>query len=282
MKTYVFGGLAAAAVLAAVFVTSNFVSRNARAFLHLSGDRVERSMPDEMVESVIKTKLSDFDAQIASYHVSLGRLTDKVAAADADLADGDKKLDSETALLRKSKGMLDQKNKVEYVISGRVYDREQVAADAQTRLARCQQLEAQLEAKKKLHAALKVAVKEGKDNLTKAKKMRQELVLELDGLKARLATARAREEVNQIAAAMKDLPTGLDSDLARALAEMKDRAATAEHKADYLANDAKGGNVVDWSNADTEDVSRAIGQYLGGGSGPASIGAVAPSAKVKR
>jgi DNA repair exonuclease SbcCD ATPase subunit len=211
------------------------------------GERsVDRNLPDEDLEEVVMMKIRDYDERIRDYDANIGKLEDKQATAQRDVEEIENKLKGEKLLLKKAQTMLSE-DQPTYVIASRTVSKQQLVTDTESRLARVDELRQRLDIKKKLADDLQRAIDDGRTSLAQARSLRNKSVAELDALRGRLAAARSREEVAQLAEALRDAPSlGEDSDLARAFDQLRERVRGAERRADRGGADARSG-VIDWT-----------------------------------
>lgn len=209
---------------------------------------LDENLGDKAVESIIRVKLQDFDGQLRAHQTGLAKLEARHAAVQSDIRDKERRLEGENHLLKRARELLGE-GRASYVISGVTVSRDQLSADAEVRLLTCERLEEGLALQRKVALELAKSVDRFRASLLQAQRMRQHVIGELETARARLATARTRQEVNELSAALGGLPSfGSDSELGRALQRLRDRAREAE--ADVLALEATNGGLIDWQQRD--------------------------------
>jgi hypothetical protein len=255
-------GCVAATLLGMLTLGPTWVWNHLRSTGQQAREKLEQEMPDDQVEALIRLHLSDLDRQIRSYHDSLGKAADEVGRAEVKKEDLDRQLAAEKTILTRAKELLDQ-HQDHYPVAGKTYSRVEIQADSQARLAQCQTLENKIAAQGRIIKELRKGLADGRGNLAQAQRLKAEAMAELDSLKVRLANARVRKDLSELTAVLRKAPFGPDSELARQMAQLQDRVRNAERHADFQAEEAKGGAIVDWQGgAPAEDVGQAITRYL--------------------
>ncbi len=162
--------------------------------------------------------------------------------------------------MRRAEELL-QQGRASYEIAGKTVSKAALATDAQARLGFCKQLETEINSHEKLLQQLQQAIDQGRANFAEAQRVRGQLFAELEGVKAGLSVARMRREIAELTGIVRDRPVfAPDSELARLLTTLKDRARAAERDADALANEPKSGGTIQWEQS--PDTLRQIGEFL--------------------
>jgi hypothetical protein len=120
-----------------------------------------------------------------------------------------------------------------------------------------------LEDERKLVAKLREALAQSGTHLAEARRMKQQLLGEMETTRARLNNARLRKELGELNDGLREAPLGPSSDLARQMSAFRDRARQAELQADALLAESRSGGVIDWEPACSgADVRETLRQYL--------------------
>lgn len=246
-----------------------------RASANRAEQQIEDGLSDEQLLEAGRIELKDLKNQIGVYYQNLGRTKDQCAAEQAQLSQLERELEGEKLLLTRAKELLDD-GRTSYTIAGKMVTREQLAADAQLRLGRCEQLKQRLDSQRRLVQQLKRLADEGEANFVKAQRLRQELEAQLEETKARLTTAQARQEVEEMAEELRKLPSGSGKRFGGIVRKLEERARAQERRAELLAADSKGG-IVDWTGTSQPvDVGQAIDRFLSQKDGQKPVPSKAP------
>lgn len=231
-----------------------------RSVLGRAEKTVENNLSDDDVQGICQVKLKDLDRQIRAHHVAIGKLEDRHGTVESVIGEKERRLEAEKLLLQRARELLVE-GRATYEIAGKKVMRGQLSSDAELRLVSCGELQKQIALQRKLGQQLKQSIDEGRANLVQAQRLQQEMLAELEGTRARLATAKERQSINELCAALRELP-GLapDSELGRALQQLRDRARDAERLADLLVSEAKVGGLINWE--ERQDVTEEIRQFL--------------------
>jgi hypothetical protein len=248
-------------MIGAAAVAKSKVAVHAQAWWDRTVRGIEESMPDAQLEEVAQIKIKGYDEKVGALHVTVGRLADRLAAGKVEVEEMERQLAAEKRLLTRAKNMLEgETTRTRFEVGGRMVTRDQLAADAESRLNRCMQLDATMMAKRKLVEQLALAHSDGQANVVKAKQLKQGLMGELDAVKARLAVANSQREMMDIVAALRDAPLGPDSDVARALGMLKDRAAALERMGEYRGEANR--PTIAWDREEQLQVTEKIARFL--------------------
>jgi phage shock protein A len=256
------GGLVVAAglILGPMTVVNHF-----RAAREVVREELGQMSPDVQEAARIRVLLRDMDKKILDYQEKVAEVGERGTSADTTTSRIEKELESEKAVLTRAKGLLDQ-GLDRYEIGGKAYTRDEVCADAKARLQHSEQLANRAEFQRRIAEQLRVAEREGRENLLKAQQAKREREAELKDLETRLANAGLLRQVNELTGDLDENPLGPQTDLGQAFAEFRRRVRVAESQTEYLATEAKGGMLVDWNGTGSanKEVSHAIGQFLAG------------------
>lgn len=223
----------------------------------------DEKMTDGDLEAQIRSELSKLEKDIRSYYLKVGDLADKVAENTTRLEQSKEKLKSEKGYLARVSRLLEDRQD-SYVVAGRSYTHREIVSEGKARLNRCKKLELQVKNHDKLLSRLRKALDQGKANLARAQEMRQEILAELEVVKARLANARAEKSTLEMSQMLQDNPLSVSTELGKKLAQYKKRARSLEREVEYITNESKGDVIVDWKqDPRADDVEDAIRQYLG-------------------
>lgn len=219
------------------------------------------AQPDSHAVEVARQNLKTVDGQIKDQRQKLDRLARAAAEAEVDAENVRAELEDEKTKLARGNDLLEKCDKTAPVVNGRPVSRDQLQADVAFRLDRCKTLDAKHVALTKVAADRRRGVDEGRKTVARAEKVRDQLLNELEAIKVRLASARDQEAVAAIEAATQTLPLGPDSDLGKAMDELRRRVDDAEHNAGSGTTRA-GPAPIDWSTP--ADLSQSVRSYLDG------------------
>ncbi len=265
-------------IVLVVVVVTLFVLGPTGAWWLLSASRdvargaIQDATPDAVLAAKIRIGLRDFDEEILKYEDSLAGLLEQSRACEARSADLAGALAKEKATLRQAKELLDQK-KSEYVIGGKTYSMEQVSADAQARLQRCQELQRRVDAEGQFSERLSQSIAMGRSNLQKAQALRREKAEQLQDIEPRLASAKLAIQVNNLVEGLRVAPLAEGTELGKDFEEYERRVRLLERRGQLLADPAGAAAIVDYEGGRPfhSEVGDAIARFLEANASPGGI-----------
>jgi hypothetical protein len=229
---------------------------------------IEESKSDVQQAAEVRVCLKDLDERILQFGDKLGEVEGRARAAERRVKAVEQDLAKERTLLKRARAMLEE-GRDTYRVGDRPYSRTEVNADALARLGRCEQLAKRLDFDRQVAGQLTAAVREARDNLANAVRVRQEKAAQLAALEARLENARMLGEVDALTRQLKESPFGPQSELAEKFQAFERRVESVERR-NQLGKALPGGGVVEWEKGPAPDAREAIDRFLAGGAPKAS------------
>jgi DNA repair exonuclease SbcCD ATPase subunit len=222
----------------------------------------EQTMSDDDLEAHIRVQVRDLDRQLQDYRIKAGKVAERAAAVEVNIQDLEKQLATRKQRLGRIQELLDH-GKGNSTIAGRTYTPREIEEEGKILLDACRRLEQRLTDARKLVAKLREALTQSGSHLAEARRMKQQLLAEMETTRARLNNARLGKELGELNEGLREAPVGPSSDLARQMSAFRDRARQAESQADALLAEPRSGGIIDWEATGPDgDVRASIQQYL--------------------
>jgi len=184
------------------------------------------------------------------------------------IEEANKKLAAERDLLKRIKGLLDEKRE-QYTIGRNTYTYAEVNADALERIEEVQRTQEAVAFQQTLLADLDMAIKQGHSSLGEARQRLTELKNGVARLEQRNVNADIRLQVAQLANAVAGAPLSADSPLEEVVRNFERRVTAKERRATSRLSAGMGQFRIDYSAAIvTQDAAAEIDRMLEIGSGP--------------
>lgn len=183
-------------------------------------------------------------------------------AAKRQVAANEKKKTENDAILRRIDALLTE-GRDSYEIGSRRYSRRELETDALRRVEAARHLEADLTEARADVEEYEAAAREGQQLLAELERERQARAQEIERLKRDYVNAKRRGDIAELRRTFQRTATNVDGELARKLELLRQRVWAANHRADALSADVRGG-VIDWTgDSSDEDARAAIKTYFG-------------------
>jgi chromosome segregation ATPase len=178
------------------------------------------------------------------------------------IEEANKKLAAERDLLKRIKGLLDEKRE-QYTIGRNTYTYAEVNADALERIEEVQRMQEAVAFHETLLADLDAGIKQGHSSLGEARKRLAELKNGVARLEQRNVNADIRLQVAQLANAVAGAPLSADSELEKVVGNFERRVSAKERRATSRVSAGMGQFRIDYSAAVvTQDASAEIDRML--------------------
>lgn len=229
-------------------------------------EEADNQAPMRLERARITALIQKKNEEILSYEDKICDLEARRSATARSVAGAQKKLQAEKNLLKRIKGLLDEKNK-QYTIGRNTYTYAEVNADALERLEAVKRMQENVAFNQTLLADLDKAIKQGRGSLGEARKRLVELRNGIERLEARNANADVRLEVARLTNAVAGAPLSADSELEKAVRNYDRRVGQKERRAESRLHASSGQFRIDYSAAMvTQDAAAEIEQLLNEGS----------------
>jgi hypothetical protein len=241
-------------------------------------EEVDERSPMRFENARITSLIEKENSNVLTYEDRICDLEARRDGAARAVAEGQKRLQAEGDLLKRIKGLLDEKRE-RYVIGPCQYTYAEVNADALERLEALKRMQEDITFNESLVRDLDTSIKQGRGSLAESRKRLVELNHAMVRLEARNANADVRLEVAKLANAIAGAPLAADSELEKACHNYERRVAQKERRAESRLAAGKGQFRIDYSAAMvTQDASAEIAHLLGG-KAPEAVPAEAPKSK---
>ena len=234
-------------------------------------EEVDKNSPMPLEAARVKSLVDTEANRILEYEDKVADLQARANSAERTIQDLGQKVESETVLLKKIKGMLELKQE-KYNIGGRSYTFAEVNADALARLESVRGMQESIRLQESLLTDLEKAAKTGIGNLAVARKNQMELTNKISQLEARNSNADLKMEVANLTGAVGSSPFSPSSELEKSFRNYETRVAQKERRAESrltMSAGNSGAPKIDYSTSVvTQDASKEISSFLEGGAPP--------------
>jgi len=243
-----------------------------RAFQSESAEKLSSVASDSHEATRIRVLLRDCDEKILEHADKLAGAEGHRARTRREIVDLRDDKSREKRILKRAKELLSDTTQTRLNINGREYSLRQVEDDAVARVSNVKALDEKIALAEQVGSRLDMAIRDGEANLSKAKKLRQEMAERLNLLEIRLKSARVIESVAAFTEGLSENPIGPQTDLGKAFRSFEKRVASLERRNDVVSSGSRGGTIVDYESTSTVSALQAIDEVLADEtSGPGKI-----------
>lgn len=241
-----------------------FGSEKVRSYLSggriLARSQLERSSPVPLEAARIRGLIERETARVNEFEDQLIDVESRYAVAQTTLRQLQQKMDTERQGLAALKGMLDQ-GKRRYVVGGVEYTKEELAAEALSRVEACQNMAAEQNRQSGIVKNLAKSLEVGHAALGEARRRLAELTAKLEELRVRNDNAELRATVTKLASAIEQAAPALSGELESSVRNLENRVIGKERRADGTLAEA-GRKRIEIHAGPPEDASTVIGNFL--------------------